>query len=245
MGDKCHRTKLSFPVVRFLHQHSWDAPKMGLIEAVHGGYVHQRRILVLSDWCSRLIPVNSKVLDVGCGDGRLAHLIAQKRPDVSIRGIDVRQRNDAVIPIDTFDGKFIPYEEGSFDVVMFVDVLHHASQPMTLLQEAVRVARKAIVIKDHVAEGTLAHLTLRVMDWVGNARHGVDLPYDYWSLTKWYRVFDKLQLRINFWESNLKIYPLPADLILGRSLHFITLLGMPGKSAIEPLHDKIQTARPG
>jgi SAM-dependent methyltransferase len=218
---------------------------MGLIEAVHGRYVHKRRTLVLSDWCSRLIPLNSKVLDVGCGDGRLARLIAEKRPDISIRGIDVLQRNDAVIPIDTFDGKSIPYGEGSFDVVMFVDVLHHASQPMTLLREAVRVARHAIVIKDHIAEGRLAHLTLRVMDWVGNARHGVALPYDYWSLAKWHRVFDKLGLRINSWESNLKLYPLPADLILGRSLHFIALLGMPSESEVHVRHDKIQTEEAG
>lgn len=218
---------------------------MGLIEAVHGRYVHKRRTLVLSDWCSRLIPLNSKVLDVGCGDGRLARLIAEKRPDISIRGIDVLQRNDAVIPIDTFDGKSIPYGEGSFDVVMFVDVLHHASQPMTLLREAVRVARHAIVIKDHLAEGRLAHLTLRVMDWVGNARHGVALPYDYWSLAKWHRVFDKLGLRINSWESNLKLYPLPADLILGRSLHFIALLGMPSESEVHVRHDKIQTKEAG
>jgi SAM-dependent methyltransferase len=218
---------------------------MGLIEAVHGRYVHKRRTLVLSDWCSRLIPLNSKVLDVGCGDGRLARLIAEKRPDISIRGIDVLQRNDAVIPIDTFDGKSIPYGEDSFDVVMFVDVLHHASQPMTLLREAVRVARHAIVIKDHLAEGSLAHLTLRVMDWVGNARHGVALPYDYWSLAKWHRVFDRLGLRINSWESNLKLYPLPADLILGRSLHFIALLGMPSESEVHVRHDKIQTEEAG
>jgi SAM-dependent methyltransferase len=218
---------------------------MGLIEAVHGRYVHKRRTLVLSDWCSRLIPLNSKVLDVGCGDGRLARLIAEKRPDISIRGIDVLQRNDAVIPIDTFDGKSIPYGEDSFDVVMFVDVLHHASQPMTLLREAVRVARHAIVIKDHLAEGSLAHLTLRVMDWVGNARHGVALPYDYWSLAKWHRVFDKLGLRINSWESNLKLYPFPADLILGRSLHFIALLGMPSESEVHVRHDKIQTEEAG
>ena len=89
---------------------------MGLIEAVHGGYVHKRRILVLSDWCSKLIPFNSKVLDVGCGDGRLARLIADKRPDISIRGIDVRQRIDAAILVETFDGESIPYDEGSFDV---------------------------------------------------------------------------------------------------------------------------------
>jgi len=218
---------------------------MGLIEAIHGGYVHRRRTLVLSEWCSRLIPLDSKVLDVGCGDGRLARLIAKKRPDVSIRGIDVRQRKDAAMPIDTFDGTSIPYGDDSFDVVMFVDVLHHASQPTTLLREAVRVARQAIVVKDHIAEGSLAHLTLRVMDWVGNARHGVALPYDYWSLGKWHRVFNELRLRINSWESNLRLYPLPADLILGRSLHFIALLGTPSKSEVHVRHAKIQTEEAG
>ncbi len=102
---------------------------MDLIESVHGQYVHKRRTSVLSGWCSRLIPFDSEVLDVGCGDGRLARLIADMRPDISICGIDVRQRKDSAMPVETFDGKSIPYGDGSFDVVMFVDVIHHADQP--------------------------------------------------------------------------------------------------------------------
>ena len=100
---------------------------MSLIEAVHGGYVYKRRISVLSDWCSKLIPSNSKVLDVGCCDGELARLIAYKRPDISIQGIDVHLRDGAAVPVEAFDGKSIPYGQDSFDVVMFVDVLHHTS----------------------------------------------------------------------------------------------------------------------
>jgi SAM-dependent methyltransferase len=182
---------------------------------------------------------NSKVLDVGCGDGRLTRLIAEKRPDISICGIDVSQRNDSAVPVETFDGDSIPYGARSFDVVMFVDVLHHADQPITLLREAVRVARHAILIKDHLAEGTFAYSTLRLMDWVGNARHGVALPYNYWTLARWQQVFDELGLRVSFWESNLRLYPFPADLILGASLHFIALLGMPGESKVHIEHDKM------
>jgi SAM-dependent methyltransferase len=201
---------------------------MGLIESIHGRYVHKRRTLVLSDWCSRIIPVNSKVLDVGCGDGLLARLIAEKRPDISIRGIDVRERPMAAMSVETFDGKSMPYSQGSFDVVMFVDVLHHTEQPMSLLHEAVRVARQAVLIKDHLVEGMLAYPTLRLMDWVGNARHGVSLPYNYWTRAEWHHALRELGLAVDSWESNLGLYPFPADLILGRSLHFITLLKLAG-----------------
>ena len=33
--------------------------------------------------------------------------------------------------------------------------------------------------------GFLAGPTLRFMDWIGNARHGVALPYNYWSAQEW------------------------------------------------------------
>ena len=216
---------------------------MDLIESVHGRYVHKRRTSVLSSWCSKLIPSNSRVLDVGCGDGQLARLIADKRSDISICGIDVRQRKDSAMRVETFDGKSIPYGEDSFDIVMLVDVLHHADQPITLLRDAARVARQAILIKDHLVEGTFAYLTLQLMDWIGNARHGVSLPYNYWTLAKWHGVFDKLRLNITFWESNLRLYPFPADLILGRSLHFIALLGTPGESEVLIQRDKVQAER--
>jgi len=169
---------------------------MGLIEFVHGTYIHKRRILVLSDWCVRLIPPNSKVLDVGCGDGHLTRLIANKRPDVSIFGIDVLQRPNPTMPVEVFDGRSIPYEDNSFDVLMFADVLHHTEQPMTLLREAVRVSRQAVLIKDHSVEGTLAYPTLRLMDWIGNARHGVSLPYNYWTRAKWQHALHNLNLSI-------------------------------------------------
>ena len=79
---------------------------------------------------------------------------------------------------------------------MLVDVLHQTDDPMNLLREAVRVARQAIVIKDHLLQGAFAYPTLRFMDWVGNARHGVALPYNYWTPAEWHGAFDKLGLAV-------------------------------------------------
>jgi ubiquinone/menaquinone biosynthesis C-methylase UbiE len=166
------------------------------------------------------------MLDVGCGDGLLAHLITQKRPDLDLRGIDVLVRDHTYIPIVEFDGKQLPYDDASFDGVMFVDVLHHTQDPMILLREAVRVARKAIVIKDHTLNGLFAELTLRVMDAIGNARHGVALPYNYWPRQKWLKAFNILGLEVGVWATKLRIYPWPASWIFDRSLHFVTRLDL-------------------
>src|SRR5215467_2048036 len=122
---------------------------MSLLGRLHGQYVHSRRVSVLRACLSELIPENGRVLDVGCGDGLLARLIMERRTDVQISGIDTLVRERTRIPVTSFNGLQIPFPDKSFDVVMFVDVLHHATNPMLLLSEAKRVATKAILIKDH------------------------------------------------------------------------------------------------
>ncbi len=156
---------------------------MNLIDRVHSDYIFGRRVGVLTRHLAELMPKDAKTLDVGCGDGTIAHLLMQSRPDLTISGIDVLVRPQTHIPVVQFDGRHIPYEDDSFDAVMFVDVLHHTEDPLVLLREAARVARSAIVIKDHTMNGWLAEPTLRLMDYVGNAQHGVVLPYNYWPLS--------------------------------------------------------------
>lgn len=197
---------------------------MNLIERVHGEYVHNRRVGVLCQHLSELIPQGATVLDVGCGDGLLASLIMQKRPDVQTRGIDVLVRGHTHIPVEQYDGQRMPVDDKSFDVVMFVDVLHHTDDPMVVLREAVRVARKAVVIKDHTRDGLLAGQTLRFMDEVGNERHGVRLPFNYWPRQKWLEAFETLGLAVGKWRKDLHLYPPPASWLFDRSLHFVARL---------------------
>jgi len=197
---------------------------MSLLDTIHGGYVFKRRVRVLSRHLSELLPHNASVLDVGCGDGLIAQQIMEKRGDLTVKGIDVMVRPQTHIPVEKFDGRKIPYADASFDAVMFVDVLHHTDDPFILLQEARRVSRQAVVIKDHIRQGFLAGQTLRFMDWVGNARHGVVLPYNYWTLQQWTDAFSKLGWRLVENRTRLGLYPPPASWVFERSLHFIARL---------------------
>jgi len=200
---------------------------MSLLDSIHGGFIHKRRLGMLSDYLAKVLLENGSVLDMGCGDGQLAFLIQSKRPDITIKGIDVLVRSTVAIPVMEFDGKHIPFSTGSFDVVTIIDVLHHTVDPMILLREAVRVARIGLVIKDHLRQGVLASPTLRLMDWVGNARHGVALYYNYWSPAQWFRAFDALGLRPKVWKDQLGLYRFPFNSLFERSLHFLTLLEKP------------------
>lgn len=200
---------------------------MNFLDRFHGGYIHQRRVCVLSEHLADLIPQNSRVLDVGCGDGLLAYRIMQRRYDLDVQGIDVLVRNQTYIPSAHFDGLKIPYGDASFDVVLLVDVLHHTEDPMILLREAIRTARQAVVIKDHTLEGFLSGFTLCLMDWVGNARHGITLLYNYWPRQKWFQAFDILGWTIDVWRKELRLYPRPLNWVCGRSLHFVARLTNP------------------
>jgi SAM-dependent methyltransferase len=197
---------------------------MSLLDQIHGGYVYNRRVRVLSAQLAPLLPPNSRVLDVGCGDGLISRLIMDQRPDVEIRGIDVLVRPQTHIPVEPFNGEAIPRGDASFDAVLFVDVLHHTRDPKILLREAARVARQCVLIKDHNRDGLLAGPTLRFMDWVGNARHGVVLPYNYWPARRWTETFASLGLAPVSTKTHLGLYPWPAAWVFGRQLHFLAKL---------------------
>jgi SAM-dependent methyltransferase len=199
-------------------------PTMILLDRIHADYVYSRRIRVLGNLLAELIPPHAQVLDVGSGDGFLAHTLRRQHSDLDITGIDVLLRGHSYIPVQWFDGKQIPYDDGSFDIVMFVDVLHHAEDPALLLREAVRVARQALVIKDHTRTGILAGPTLRLMDRVGNARHGVALPFNYWTPQQWSEAFAALGLKPSVWKNQLGLYSWPANWVFERSLHFVARL---------------------
>jgi SAM-dependent methyltransferase len=204
---------------------------MSLLERIHGGYAYGRRVEQLSRHLADVLPHAASVLDVGCGDGLVAQLVNQKRPDLLFTGIDVLVRPQTHIPVKQFDGSIVPYEDATFDAVMFVDVLHHTEDPLVLLREAARVSRSCIVLKDHTANGILANETLRFMDSVGNARHGVVLPYNYWTLQQWHQAFEALDLSVSSWKKDLALYPVPANWIFGRSLHFVARLGVKTQSS--------------
>jgi len=201
---------------------------MNLLELINKFYIQKRRA---SRICYNLLeflpsPTGSPIhiLDIGSGSGLIASYIQNKRPDIIITGCDISLRKDSFIKINQCPINKLPYKTASFDGALLIDSLHHNENPQILLEEAKRVSRDFIVIKDHLLQGRFSRVILKFMDRVGNLRFNVALPYTYWPEEKWLQVFNNLTLRVTNFKKSLKIYPWPLTYIADRSFHFIAKL---------------------
>ncbi|MGH9872201.1 MAG: class I SAM-dependent methyltransferase [Pyrinomonadaceae bacterium] len=87
---------------------------------------------------ARVLPANSHVLDVGCGNGYIAHhLSALLRANVI--GLDLDAITEAAIDYRQFDGKHFPVADRSVDAVLLCYVLHHAQDLAIVMSELRRV----------------------------------------------------------------------------------------------------------
>ena len=197
---------------------------LALAGRMHGKLVHKRRVAVLAERIKEMLPPCSTLLDVGCGDGTIAKTISQTVPGLQVTGAEYSARANCAIPCTGFDGVHLPFPDKSFDGCMFIDVLHHSLDPLSIVRDASRLCRSFILIKDHVAETSLDHWTLRLMDWAGNRPYGVVLPYTYLSGQQWKELYRDADLTEQSVDRAIPLYPFPFSLIFGRNLHFISVL---------------------
>jgi SAM-dependent methyltransferase len=200
------------------------SPWLTLLGKLHKNALHSRRVRVLAGEIAFRIPAAGPWLDVGCGDGAVGALLRERSAGVNVQGVDVHPRESCAIPCQLFDGKHLPFADASFTGCLFIDVLHHTSDPLSILRDAARVSRGFLVIKDHLCESWLDHIILKFMDWVGNRSQGVALPYAYLSLKQWQTMFAELGIRVVSQSEDVPLYPFPFNLVFGRRLHFVALL---------------------
>ena len=205
-------------------QSSSDSLLLSWIGRWHQSLVFGRRTRVLTRLLAHQIPPGAAVLDIGCGDGTVGSMLMQSRSDITVEGVEISVRPGCRVPCRVFDGEELPYPDRSFDVCLFVDVLHHTNDAAVLLREAVRVSRSFLLLKDHVSESSIDRFTLRFMDWVGNRPYKVPLPYNYQNRSEWNDRFAAAQLILKTWQTEVPMYPFPLNALFGRTLHFVALL---------------------
>jgi ubiquinone/menaquinone biosynthesis C-methylase UbiE len=200
----------------------WLLERLG---AGHSALVLKRRKTALVDAVDRALPADAQsLLDLGCGDGEIGRQVAHRRPGLDVQGVDVLARPACQIPFTLYDGTKLPYPDDAFDYIQVIDVLHHTDDIGGTLLECARVARRGVIIKDHLCENRVDFQLLRFMDWVGNRAHGVTMTYNYQPESAWRRLLTEAGLATRTRTEKLGLYPPPFSYVFERRLHFVALV---------------------
>ena len=140
-----------------------------------------REMLGRSDYAiiGEIVEPNTKVLDLGCGDGELLAWLARHK-QVDARGVELQaslvqkaiSKGVSVYQGDIDQG-LADYPDQAFDYVILSQTLQEVRKPLKVLQEMLRVGRRAIVAFPNFGHWSVrwAHL------WSGRAPQTDLFPY--------------------------------------------------------------------
>ena len=200
--------------------------------------VYRKRLEVLTSLVLPHLRDGDAVLDVGCGSGQLGFELirraAEKMISVRVSGLERFPRGDEPIPVISYDGNRFPFPDGTFDMVIVADVLHHENDPDALLRECIRASKRGVVIKDHQLAGPLAKARVSFIDWAANVPYGVACLYRYNTPAEWHAIVRKHQLTPLALYSSIDLYPPMLNLLFGRKLQVLAICRVPGNTAASP-----------
>ena len=132
--------------------------------------------------------VGEKILDLGAGDGLLALEIKEKL-DKEVVLVDIVDYNFTDLPLILYnpEGK-VPLADEEVDTTILYTVLHHASDPEHLLEEATRVTKQRLVIKEAYIEEDDIRMTNSFFDWFYNRVIGdedINVPLNFLKVEGW------------------------------------------------------------
>ncbi|HKZ34410.1 MAG TPA: methionine biosynthesis protein MetW, partial [Patescibacteria group bacterium] len=190
-----------------------------------------------------LIPFGSRVLDLGCGDGRIAAFL-QKHLGCTVVGIEIdsdlakiaSQRISKVFVENADDEEFLKsaIKESKFDVILASNILEHLKEP----ERVIRILKKSLTGNGSfiVVLPNVAHWSIRLSLFKGEFRNQASgIIYKghlhYYSLRGARELLEK-DCGLSIRNETYEFYPLPLIPKLCSLIPFI------GKAMLGTLHHR-------
>jgi SAM-dependent methyltransferase len=138
-----------------------------------------------------------RVLDLGAGEGWVTSILAGH--GFTPVGADVGSFARAPVPYVVYDGWRLPFGDAAFETTLLLLTLHHCEKPEAVLDEAVRVTRRRLVVTESVVRNRLDRAWLDLLDGRFNRlRHGGRMPpaLDFRGSEEWERLFASRDLAL-------------------------------------------------
>ena len=140
------------------------------------------------------IEKRDKILDIGTGNGAVAHLLQKEGFGIFTSDIaDKRVFKD--VPFVLIDRNSFPFEDGAFDCVLILTVLHHAHDPIKVLQEAKRLSSGRVIIIEDVYKNFLQKYITYFMDSLVNFEF-TGHPHNNKSTKEWLGIFEDMNFTV-------------------------------------------------
>lgn len=194
---------------------------MQVLAPLQGLIAESPRRSLLADKIAAILPDEPlSAVDIGCGliDGGI-HI---DRP-LKMIGLDIETRPHAPIPVMSFDGSSIPFPNKSVDVAFLVNFLHRCDDPLHMLSEAVRVAKRYVVIKDYFCE-TVVDET--VLNFLGRLRAGTNVTSTALSRREWLELFAEANVNVQSFQTDLRLSSRSLSVLFDRPMHVLTHLAV-------------------
>jgi SAM-dependent methyltransferase len=98
------------------------------------GWLWEKRAQRFASLHLPFLKLGERILDVGAGNCRVARLLDSR--GLSTTPVDISDYNATHLPLRLYDGKKLPFPDGSFDVVMLAAGWPWARQPAPFRLEA-------------------------------------------------------------------------------------------------------------
>lgn len=171
-----------------------------------------------------LLAPDDQILDFGCGDGSLAEGLVAQVAGLQATGVDVIGADSppSRVPVRTYDGTTLPFEDRSFDVVLAHHVFHHCDNPEAALRECCRVARRRVVVVEPTVRSLMDLPAMRFTDWLFNAwkPEPVPMPYHFQRRAQWRLLLQRCGYSV---EREDRIGVFPSWLPIGETVLFLAV----------------------
>jgi len=156
---------------------------------------YAKRARQISKRVSPHIKKSEKIIDIGSGTGFVAKTLAAEA-SAKVTLVDVFHHPlSKLLPVVIYDGKTLPFQDRSFDTSLLIAALHHCQDPMRVLDEAIRVSSRKVIVMEDLFESEIEKwLTLfedSVVNWEFRGH-----PHNNRNEEEWLKVFRRRNLKL-------------------------------------------------